>query len=280
MSSKHKNLSSQRIILKVKCYTPISKPLNGSLPRSNNSHMLRLYPIKYQYGTGKEKKEAETQIYLIKGLRGAVRHAVMWVCKTYGMEVCHTTDKQEDKSGNKLLPAGFHLLAACAKEQSCIVHEIFGSKGKESLIAVFADPITSVNHKTAQFDQQIQNVHIATENRVNKTYDGKTVQDFGERYFSGHFSFEINVTRCSSTQIGLLIEAIMNIEKMGRGYNSGYGHVLVEAFQLLNRTIERKPIFETDSGEFKIQQIIDNQPLKQEVKDAMKGWEKYRELVA
>ncbi|MFX1512651.1 MAG: hypothetical protein ACFFCQ_08700, partial [Promethearchaeota archaeon] len=56
--SRVKRSSSLKKILKVLVYTPIAKPLNGSLPRSNNSHFLKLYPIKYWYGKGKEKKEA------------------------------------------------------------------------------------------------------------------------------------------------------------------------------------------------------------------------------
>ena len=44
----------EKKILKVQAFTPISKPLNGSLPRSNNSHFLRLYPVSYKYTSGKE----------------------------------------------------------------------------------------------------------------------------------------------------------------------------------------------------------------------------------
>ncbi|MFX0092316.1 MAG: hypothetical protein ACFFBD_11185 [Candidatus Hodarchaeota archaeon] len=54
------------LILKVKAYTPIAKPLNGSLPRSNQSHFLKLQPIKYHYGKGNEKKETEMIAYHIK----------------------------------------------------------------------------------------------------------------------------------------------------------------------------------------------------------------------
>lgn len=56
-------------ILKIQAFTPISKPLNGSLPRSSNSHFLRLYPISYKYKLGKEEKEATVETYYIKGLR-------------------------------------------------------------------------------------------------------------------------------------------------------------------------------------------------------------------
>ncbi len=54
-------LNNPSKILKVYCYTPISKPLNGSLPRSNTSHLLRLYPVEYTYKNGKKKKHLKQE---------------------------------------------------------------------------------------------------------------------------------------------------------------------------------------------------------------------------
>ena len=261
-------------ILKVYCYTPISKPLNGSLPRSNISHFLKLYPIEYTYKKGKKEQTGRTQTYFIKGLRGAVRHQVMKICMENGLEVCHTSDKETDKYGNSLLPQGFHLIGACkGNGEECIVHQVFGSKGNEGRISVCADPITSVSQTTAKTPDKLQNVHIATENRNVKSFNGKSIQDFGERYFSGEFTFEIDVTECTRTQLGLLIESVMNMRKLGRGFNSGYGHIQVKQFQLLTRTIIREPEWNGDS--FVVKENISESSEKKIVIEALKAWNQF-----
>lgn len=264
---------NQAQILKVYCYTPISKPLNGSLPQSNRSHLLRLFPIEYSYKSGKEVKKGQTETYFIKGLRGALRHQVMQICVENGLKVCHTSDKEADKHGNSLLPIGFHLTGACKENGECIVHQIFGSMGTAGIISVYADPITSITHKTAKTAVNIQKVHIATENRVVMTFDGKSIQDFGERYFSGEFSFEIDVTQCKPKQIGLLIQSVMNMKKLGRGFNSGYGRIQIKQFQLLHRSITRVPEWK-ENGFMVKEEIIENS-VKKEVLDAIQEWELY-----
>jgi hypothetical protein len=257
-------------ILKIYCYTPISKPLNGSLPQSNSSHLLRLYPVEYSYKKGKDKRTSYTETYFIKGLRGVIRHQVMKVCFEHGLEVCHTSDKKVDKHGNCLLPNGFHLLGTCQENGECIVHQVFGSMRHEGLISVYANPITSIPHKTAKMAVQLQKVHIASENRVAQTFDGNTIQDFSERYFSGEFSYEIDVTRCNPVQIGLLLEAVINLQKLGRGFNSGYGRIQVVKFQLLERTITRVPEWEKNC--FVVKEVIEEVSLKHDVLDAMQSW--------
>ena len=268
-----KRINSPQRILKVYCYTPIAKPLNGSLPRTSKAYFLRLEPITYSYGKGKEKKEEQSEVYFIKGLRGALRHASMKVCFESGLEVCHSTDKEFDKQGNTLLPPGFHLLGACSHHKSCIVHEVYGSKGNKSLISVYAYPITSISHKTAELDYTIQNVHLAIENRVCMSFDGKPVQDYGEKYFSGHFTFEIDVSQCSRKHIGLLIRSILALEKLGRGFNAGYGHVEVKKFQLLKRNKKKIPVFDGES--FVIKTEISEESLEKEVNEALEDWAKY-----
>ncbi|MFX0095230.1 MAG: hypothetical protein ACFFBD_26080, partial [Candidatus Hodarchaeota archaeon] len=188
-------LPSQRI-LKVTVYTPICKPLNGTLPRSNKSHLLRLAPITYSYKDRKKTEEAQSQLYFIKGLRGAVRHASMAVCFDKGLEVCHSSDKKEDKNKNPLIPAGFHPLGACvANGGSCLLHQIYGGKGQKSIIKVTTTPISSAKykHKTATFAVPVQDIFIKDEHRVSIGFDGRAIQDFGEKYFSGTFNFEIDV---------------------------------------------------------------------------------------
>jgi CRISPR/Cas system CSM-associated protein Csm3 (group 7 of RAMP superfamily) len=273
MSDRVKKVQNPQRALKVVAYTAIAKPLNGSLPRSNNSHFLRLYPTKYSYRNGKEEKEASSESYFLKGIKGAIRHQVMKTCYDTGVEVCHTSDKVTDKAGNNLLPKGFHLLGSCKGNGECIVHQVFGSMGNEGLISVYAEPITSISHKSAKTEVNVQRVHIATENRVCMSFDSKPIQDFGERYFSGEFTFEIDVTRCTSEQIGLLIESVINLQKLGRGYNAGYGRVQIKRFQLLERTIKRVPEWQEDN--FIVKEEFNEISLKNEVVEALEAWNAY-----
>lgn len=268
-----KKLNDPCRILKVFCYTPISKPLNGSLPRSNNSHLLRLSPIRYTYKSGKEEKMTKSETYFIKGLRGALRHQVMQICFEYGLNVCHTSDKKTDKHGNTFLPDGFHLLGSCQANDECIVHQVFGSKGNEGLISVYADPITSLSHQTADPVEKVQNVHIATENRTARAFDGKSIQDFGERYFSGNFTFEIDVSKCNKAQLGMIIDAVMNLHKLGRGFNSGYGRIHINRFQLLIRNISVFPEWQEDC--FVVKEEIKENPVKQDVIKALQIWRQH-----
>ncbi|MFX1250294.1 MAG: RAMP superfamily CRISPR-associated protein [Promethearchaeota archaeon] len=273
LSNRVKRIKSPQRVLKVVAYTAIAKPLNGSLPRSNKSHFLRLYPVSYSFKKGKEEKEATTETYFLKGLRGAIRHQVMQTCYDAGLEVCHTSDKEFDKAGNSLLPPGFHLLGQCKGNGECIVHQVFGSKGNEGLIAVYAEPISSINHKSAIPENNVQAVHIATENRVCLSFEGKAIQDFGERYFSGEFSFEINVSKCSNEQVGLLIEAVLNLEKLGRGYNAGYGKVQIKRLSLVERESKKDLVWEEE--DFTIKEEIIERSLKREVLEAREAFNAY-----
>ncbi|MFX0172506.1 MAG: hypothetical protein ACFE9L_11345 [Candidatus Hodarchaeota archaeon] len=268
-----KKLPKTQMILKMFCYTPVAKPLNGSLPQSNASHMLRLASLPYTYsGNGKkEVKESFTVPYLLKGMKGVIRQKIAFLCAEAGLEVCHSTDKEADKHGNKLLPEGFHLLGSCVGNGECILHQIFGSKGNEGIISVYADPIASISHKTADIPQRIQNVHIASENRINLTYEGKTVQDFKERYFSGYFNFEIDVTHCSPEQIGLIIDGAMHFDRLGRGFNSGYGHVIVNEIKLLKRTVTLSPVL-GKNGSFKIEKKITEESQEKLFQNSFEAW--------
>ncbi|MFX0171662.1 MAG: hypothetical protein ACFE9L_07060 [Candidatus Hodarchaeota archaeon] len=77
----------KKIVLRVVAFTPIAKPLKGALPQSNNSHFLRLYPVIYTSMNNKKEKTAKNETYLIKGLRGAIRHQIMHFCSSIGLEV-------------------------------------------------------------------------------------------------------------------------------------------------------------------------------------------------
>ncbi|MFX0092117.1 MAG: RAMP superfamily CRISPR-associated protein [Candidatus Hodarchaeota archaeon] len=275
-SNSSKNLVNPSVVLKVRAYTSICKPLNGSMPRSNQSTFLRLQPIKYQYKDGKEFKEEHVEAYHIKGLRGAVRHAVMNVCYNQGLEVCHSSDKKEDKEKRSLIPQGFHVLGECvngSRKEECITHAIFGSKGHEGKLRVFTYPIANVKHKTTQFSVGVQSVQLATENRVCMSFDNRPIQDFKEKYFSGEFTFELDVTKLNATERGLIIDSLMVLEKLGRGFNAGYGLVKVQEFQLVKRVVKRVPVMEGDK--FIIHEDIAEEPLTKEVFEAMEAWEQY-----
>lgn len=106
-----------------------------------------------------------------------------------------------------------------------------------------------------------------------KSFDGKSIQDFGERYFSGDFSFEIDVTRCNKEQLGLLVDSVMNLQKFGRGFNSGYGRIQVKRFQLIKRSISRTPEWEEES--FVVKETITEMSEKETVLQALTAWDQY-----
>lgn len=263
-----------RKILKVKAFTPICKPLNGSLPSSKTSHLLKLTTFDYQYKGGKETKTSSATAYLIKGLRGALRHQVMAHCKDRGLEVCHSSDKKADRHGNSLLSEGFHLLGSCLDKKECIVHAVFGSKGHISKIRVSALPIANITHKTFQTHFKFQNVHIATEKRVALTFEGKSIQDFGERYFAGEFEFEIDVSKCTEEEAGMIIEAAMYMQKLGRGYNTGYGELKILSLNLVKSTTSRYPKI-TTKKKYLIEEQIIEESIPDEFTDALTAWNKY-----
>ena len=215
--------------------------------------------------------ESFAVLYMLKGIKGVLRRKIAAVCLENGLEVCHSTDKETDKHGNKILPDGYHQLGSCLDKKECILHQIFGSKGNEGIISVSSDPISSIAHKTAEIPERVQKVHIASENRSNLTYDGKSIQNFNERYFSGYFFFEMDLTKCSPVQIGVIIEGAMNFDRLGRGYNSGYGHIEVKKLQLLKRKIDKKPVIAED-GSFIIQKEVKEESLERQFEQSLEAW--------
>ncbi|MHA1166392.1 MAG: hypothetical protein ACTSRU_01115 [Candidatus Hodarchaeales archaeon] len=270
-----RGIDNPKKILKIFCYTAIAKPLNGSIGKSKGSYLLKLAPIPYTYTDKKKILSSSTvDAYMIKGVRGAIRHKVMDLCHDAGLDVCHTSDKDKDKDKNNLIPDGFHPLGACANNSdSCIIHQIFGSKGVESKIAVFSHPIVRFQQKSAVFPDGVQAVHIATENRNCMSFDGKPLQDFQESYFSGEFSFEIDVTKLDPIQLGLIVNASCHIEKIGRGFNVGYSKIKVIKIQLLHRVVDRSLEWQDDS--FQVVETVEEHFLKDEVLEAMKEWQEY-----
>ncbi len=225
----------------VRAYTPIAKPLNASIQK--NSTMLLLGEIPYVNGD----KVFNTKVYYIKGLRGMLRHAAMKLAYDCGIEVCHTSEKTELKDGTKLMPVGFHVLGSC--DPPCMLQRIFGSFHKESRISVSADPITSISHKDYETNVAVQKVHIASETRIALSFDGVPIQDFRQSYFSGYFTFSIDVTQLTDEEIKFLIESLLYIETLGGGKNAGYGQVKLLDFDLQNVDIEKK--LERNDGIYK-----------------------------
>ncbi len=141
----------------------------------------------------------------------------------------------------------------------------------EGIISFYSNPIASVTHSTAEFEEPIQKVHISSENRSCLTFDGKSTQNFVERYFSGKFNFEIDVTECTPSQLGLIIKGAMVIDRLGGGFNSGYGHVEVKKIKLLERSIEKVPKWSEDDS-FVIEKKVNEKPLKKDFIEALEAW--------
>jgi CRISPR/Cas system CSM-associated protein Csm3 (group 7 of RAMP superfamily) len=206
--------------------------------------MLLLGEIPYENGS----KIFNTKLYYIKGLRGMLRHACMSLAQDCGIEVCHTSEKTELKDGTKVIPSGFHPLGEC--DPPCILKRIFGTFREESSISVLADPIASIKHKEFTTEVPVQRVHIASEHRIAKSFTGIPIQDFKESYFSGYFSFCIDVTELTDDEIKFLMESLLYIETLGAGKRSGYGRVKILSFKFQKIEIARKIV--RDNGNYNV----------------------------
>jgi len=207
--------------IRVEAYTPIAKPANGSVQKSKV--LLKLAPITYR-NNGKEHR---VEAYLIKGLKGLLRHAAMECARSKGLEVCHTSDKTEDKQGNKLIPEGFHPLGSCYPQNECILHRIFGSMHVPSKIRVWANPVANIKHEEYEVSSPVNKMQVATENRIALSYGGTAIQDFRESYISGDFTFFIDITKLGEEEVQFLLESLLYVEGMGGGVNSGYGRIIL-----------------------------------------------------
>jgi hypothetical protein len=249
--------TKKRIV--VHAFTPIAKPINTSIQK--NSTMLLLGEIPYVNG----EKTFNTKLYYLKGLRGMLRHACMDLARDHGIEVCHSSEKAELKDGTKLIPKGFHPLGAC--DPPCMLRRIFGTFREDSRIIVYADPITSISHKEYITEVNVQKVHIASENRIALSYERIPIQDFRQSYFSGYFTFIIDVTILTDDEIKFLLESLLYIEYYGGGRNAGYGHVKILDVEPQQIVIERK--FESENGTLKVVKEKKVTPLELEHID---GW--------
>ena len=122
-------------------------------------------------------------------------------------------------------------------------------------------------------EENVQNVHISMENRNARAFNSGSIQNFAEHYLSGNFTFEIDVTMCNEIQLGLIIEAVMKLRKLGRGCNSGYGRIFIKRFQLLRRYKKIFPEWQEDS--FIVKEEIMERRMKQDVIKALQAWQQY-----
>ncbi|MFQ5978383.1 MAG: hypothetical protein ACE5OZ_09665 [Candidatus Heimdallarchaeota archaeon] len=305
MATQGKRWLKHRKVLIVRFYMACGKPMNGPTPGGNKTTFLRLYPVTYKYSHNGEQKEDTTELYQLKQLRGTFRHSGMQLMFDHGKEVCHTSDKLKDKSGNSLIPDGFHPLGWCNEEvrkqalkrakkeergeqkdmmkavtngTSCIISQVFGRMGNEGLISVHADPITLLNHKTAKLNVRVQRIQTAFENRNAMSFEGKPIQDFKERFLSGYLTCEVIVTKCLPYQLGFVIQCVLGLERLGRSYNAGYGRVEVQSFQLVDRKISREPKWTEDR--FEVVEEIEDESLQVEVEEALQAFEDYLSQLA
>lgn len=243
----------------VRAFTSIAKPINTSIQK--NSTMLLLGEIPYKSGS----KTFNTKLYYLKGIRGMLRHACMDLARDYGIEVCHSSEKTELKDGTKLIPQGFHPLGAC--DPPCMLRRIFGTFREDSRIIVSAEPITYISHKDYTTKVPVQKVHIATENRIALSYDRIPIQDFRESYFSGYFTFSIDVTQLIEEELKFLLESLLYIEYYGGGRNAGYGHVKILDVETQQITIERKFV-----SEDRVLKVIEEETVTLLELDNIDGW--------
>jgi len=241
--------NKKRIV--VRAFTPIAKPLNHSVQKT--STMLLLGYLPYKNG----EKEHSTKAYFIKGVRGMLRHAAMSMARVCRIEVCHTSEKDQLKDGTMVIPVGFHALGAC--ETPCIIRRIFGTFREESRIIVKSDPIVSIKHNSFEVGVPVQNVHISSEYRIAKAFDGTPIQDFRQAYFAGYFNFQIDVTQLDDDEIKFLLETLLYIETLGSGKNSGYGHIKVLDVELQEVTIRKKLV--ANGEKYEVQDEEDVTPI-------------------
>ena len=86
------------------------------------------------------------------------------------------------------------------------------------------------------------------------------------------------MTNCLPRHIGLLIESAINLDKLGRGYNAGYGHVKVISLQLIKRTSKKTLLWQENN--FIVQEGKKEIILKDEVITTMNEWKAYVEECA
>jgi len=249
--------------LVVRIATPIAKTGNGPAVGGKVNNLML---IGTEEGNGTEGKK-----YIVKGLRGWINHAMMTLAKEQGIEVCHTSDKTETQKGELLLPEGFHPIAKCfEKGKECIKHRLMGSFSKGSKLLFKPVIIISKNYK-GKISENIQPMHIATDNRNALMQHTKTaIQDFGERYFAGEFTLQIEFLEgVTKEELGFLLKSILYAPEIGLGaaVNNGSGEMRI--LEVVLQQVERYRGF-NEYG--KVIEEEKTRNLWKEMQEGMKAW--------
>jgi CRISPR/Cas system CSM-associated protein Csm3 (group 7 of RAMP superfamily) len=300
------------LFLLIEAYTHMSKTLNG--PVQKGCYLPKLHEVQIPY-TGKKKAPKTKSVMVKQpkssSFKGMFRHSASKVCRKANMEVCHSTGKLEDKEGNWLLPEGFHPLGWCVEkirkqvlnnktkaekeklqalmgsftniDQPCIMHRIFGSMHFKSRLEVEVKPIirsVDLPKSIAEKDKErllnrFQLAHFATEDRNVMTFEGNPVQNFLEEFFSGTIQFSVNVTQLTLEELGLVLNALRIMKRVGRGSTSGYGRFYVDSFEL----VQRKEVLQEEFEENRVRFYYDtvDEPQTDLMQEALLQWQAYRE---
>ena len=245
--------------IKVRVRTPIAKTGNGAFSGGKINNFLLI-------GTNSDN---DGKRYLVKGLRGLVNHSMMALAEQKGIEICHSSDKKETQNGENLLPEGFHPNGACYPEQECIRHRIMGSIKKASRVKF--EPVVIVSTYSKEKNGDAQKVHIATETRIALTHNSKkAIQDFGDRYFSGEFTFIIELNEeLAQEELGFLLQAILYMPELGLGgdINNGAGRL-----ELLEIALQEVIRTRTISKNGKILEEEKERNLWKQMEEALEAW--------
>lgn len=254
----------KRLVVKIE--TPITKTGNGPAVGGKINNLLLL-------GSGSENSKENGKRYLVKGIRGWINHAMMAIAKREGVEVCHTSDKTETQKGVNLLPEGFHANGKCYPEKECIKHRLMGSIKKRSILKF--DPVIIVieaNNKGKE-ESNIQAVHVATERRNALKSETKiSIQDFGERYFSGELTIKIELLEeLIQEELGFLLKAILYAPELGLGASVNNGGGRVQLQQIALQEVVRSRWFDKNG---KVVEEEKTRNLWKEMEEGTKAWPK------
>lgn len=261
-------------IMRFECYTDLAKPLNGSGPKGSKiSTMLEIGRTAYEYeGKTREgdvvNRKKETRVYLIKGIKGWIRHSLMRYYQQKGIEVCFTTTKTEigckkegskiiEGTGRNVLPEGFHPLGAC--EGKCSIYKIFGGiiakegvsseLSQKSKIRIIPNKMVDLGNASKKQREDFMNKNYGKFDTIKLIWDkstaqgmeGEGLQDFTEQGFSGIFHFDVDVTGLEDKYKKDILKALMETPcDMGRAKTRGSGKINILKFGYGQLVTEKK----------------------------------------
>lgn len=235
-----------------------------------------------------KKKDARIQINLVKkehgssrvvkGVRGAIRHSIMEILHSKGIEYCSPTMKERFQGNNEpTLLVNEHLMGKCG-ENPCPIRQLFGLLGEKSPIKIWSDVLIQTDKSRSKITPQkgLSFVHVSTETRHASRRDGKTLQDFSEQYFSGEFQFYIEFAKELPTWLlGMLIKGVLSMIHLGRGSNSGYGRLEIKDIAFERVTFERT-LGAENNGKIAIVEEERIVPQNQFLQECLDAWKTYK----